>query len=132
MLFSEKENIFMCLIVFQNFFPKIFSSVWKMLQGKDKPRKTRTKPRLTLDAQLGSTAWCFASSSPMTAPSIMISRSTVPLREIAINGAILQSVDRDLAKHRAASRDRDQRFAISRSARSRDRDRRRDLAKRQS
>ena len=100
MLFSGKENVFMCLVVFQKIFRKIFSGVWKMLQGKDKTRKTNTAPRLTLDARLGSTAQCFAGSSPMTAPSI------------AIDGAISQSVDRDLAKCRA---DRDRCEASSRS-----------------
>ena len=79
MLFSGKENVLMCLVVFQKIFRKIFSGVWKMLQGKDKPRKTQTKPRLTLDARLGSTARCCASSSPTTAPLIAISRSTAPI-----------------------------------------------------
>ena len=51
MLFSGKENVFMCLVVFQKISRKIFFGVWKMLQGKDKPKKTRTKPRLTLDAR---------------------------------------------------------------------------------
>ena len=102
----------MCLVVFQKIFRKIFSGVWKMLQGKDKTRKTNTAPRLTLDARLGSTAQCFAGSSPMTAPSI------------AIDGAI---------SHRAASRDLDRRHDLaprrSRLARRRDRDRRHNLAK---
>ena len=95
MLFSRKKNVFMCLVVFQKIFRKIFSGVWKMLQGKDKTRKTNTAPKLTLDARLGSTAQCFTSSNSTTAPSIAISRSTAPLCEIAIDGAILRSVDRD-------------------------------------
>ena len=49
MLFSGKKNVFMCLVVFQKIFRKIFSGVWKMLQGKDKTRKTNTAPKLTLD-----------------------------------------------------------------------------------
>ena len=113
MLFSGKKNVFMCLVVFQKIFRKIFSGVWKMLQGKDKTRKTNTAPKLTLNARLGSTARCFTSSNSTIAPSIAISRSTAPLREIAIDGAISWSVNRDLAKHRA---DRDQcegEFAIS-------------------
>ena len=85
----------MCLVVFQKIFRKIFSGVWKMLQGKDKTRKTNTAPKLTLDARLGSTARCFTSSNSTTAPSITISRSTAPLRKIAIDSAILLSVDRN-------------------------------------
>ena len=89
MLFSRKENVFMCLVVFQKNFRKIFSGVWKMLQGKDKTRKTNTAPILTLNARLGSTARCFASSSPMTSPSIAIgakarSRSMARSREVSI------------------------------------------------
>ena len=51
MLFSGKENVFMCLVVFQKNFRKKFSGVWKMLQGKDKPRKHGQNPdwRSTLD-----------------------------------------------------------------------------------
>ena len=83
--FSETENIFMCLVVFQKIFQK--SST--------------------------------ARSSPTTAPSIVISRSTAPLWEIVIDGAISRSVDRDLVKHRADCDRREGKFAIS------DRDRRR-------
>ena len=72
----------MCLVVFQKIFQKIFSGVWKMLQGKDKPISTPDKTQI--DARLGSTERCFVSSSPTTVPSITISRSTAPLREIAI------------------------------------------------
>ena len=46
MLFSRKENVFMCLVVFQKTFRKIFSSVWKMLQGKDKPISTPDKTQI--------------------------------------------------------------------------------------
>ena len=128
MLFSGKKNVFMCLVVFQKIFRKIFSGVWKMLQGKDKTRKTNTAPKLTLDARLGSTARCFTSSNSTTAPSIAISRSTAPLRKIAIlrsvdrdqregeitiDGSISWSVDRDLAKHRADPDRCEGEFAIS-------------------
>ena len=116
MLFSRKENVFMCLVVFQKIFRKIFSNGRKMLQGKDKTRKTNTAPRLTLDARLGSTARCFASSSPTTAPSIAISRSTAPLREIAIDGTISQSVDRDRCEGEFAISDRDRRRWCLRTA----------------
>ena len=44
MVFFRKENVFMCLVVFQKNFRKIFSGVWKMLQGKDKPRKHGQNP----------------------------------------------------------------------------------------
>ena len=94
----------MCLVVFQKIFRKIFSGVWKMLQGKNKPISTLDKTQINARDRLGLTARCFASSSPTTAPSIVISRSTAPLREIAIDGAISRSVDRDLAKHRSARR----------------------------
>ena len=46
MLFSGKENVFMCLVVFQKIFRKIFSGVWKMLQGKDKPISTLDKTQI--------------------------------------------------------------------------------------
>ena len=36
----------MCLVVFQKIFRKIFSSVWKMLQGKDKPISTPDKTQI--------------------------------------------------------------------------------------
>ena len=101
MLFSGKENVFMCLDVFQKIFRKIFFGVWKMLQGKDKPISTQTKPRLTLDAR------------HLAAPeNTSRSRRTNPSRP----------------RRRSRDREAPRRFAGSRSARTRDRDRRRDLA----
>ena len=77
--FSGKENIFMCLVVFQKIFRKIFSGVWKMLQGKRQNQKNKHNTQIDPRDQRGSTARCFASSSPTTAPSIAISRSTAPI-----------------------------------------------------
>ena len=101
--FSGKENVFMCLVVFQKIFRKIFSGVWKMLQGKRQNQKNKHSTQI--DAQ----------------------------RSTGFNGAVLRelqsddrAVDRDLAKHRAASRDRARRRNLakcrSRSAQRRDRD----------
>ena len=93
MLFSGKENVFMCLDVFQKIFRKIFFGVWKMLQGKDKPISTRTKPRLTLDAR------------DLAAPeNTSRSRRTNPSRP----------------RRRSRDREAPRRFAGSRSARSRE------------
>ena len=84
---SGKENVFMCLVVFQKIFRKIFSGVWKMLQGKRQNQKNKHSTQIDARDRLGSTARCFASSSPTTAPLIAISRSTAPLREIAIDAS---------------------------------------------
>ena len=113
MLFFGKENVFMCLVVFQKIFRKIFSSVWKMLQGKRQNQKNKHSTQIDAHNRRGLTTRCFASSSPTTAPSITISRSIAPLREIAIDGAISRSVDRNLAKHRADCDRREGEFAIS-------------------
>ena len=88
--FPERKMFSCVWLHFQKFSKKYFL-VFGKEEGKDKPRKTWTKPSLTLDAWLGSTAQCFVSSSPTTAPWIAISRSTAPLREIAIGGAISRS-----------------------------------------
>ena len=86
----------MCLVVFQKIFRKIFSGVWKMLQGKRQNQKNKHSTQI--DAQ----------------------------RSTGFNGAVLRelqsddrAVDRDLAKHRADCDRREGEFAIS------DRDRRR-------
>ena len=39
MLFSGKENVFMCLIAFQKKFRKIFSGVWKRRRKRQNPEK---------------------------------------------------------------------------------------------
>ena len=120
--FSERK-MFLCVwLYFKKFFEKYFLVFGKYYKEKDKTRKTNTAPRLTLNARLGSTAQCFASSSPTTALSIAISRSVDRDRregEMAIDGAISRSVNCDLAKHRADCDRREGEFAIS------DRDRRR-------
>ena len=95
--------MFSCVwLHFKNFSENYFL-VFGKEEGKDKPRKTRTKPRkkksstidarlamasstrgeIAIDARLGSTTRCFASYNPTTAPSI------------AIDSAISRSVDRD-------------------------------------
>ena len=86
MLFSEKYSIFrkcyfperkmfLCVwLYFKKFSEKNFLVFGKCYKEKDKTRKTNTAPRLTLDARLGSTMRCFASSNSTTAPSIVISR----------------------------------------------------------
>ena len=86
-------------------FPKNIFWCLEMLQGKDKPISTRTKPRLTLNAR------------DLAAPeNTSRSRWTNPSRP----------------RRRSRDREAPRRFAGSRSARTRDRDRRRDLAKRRS
>ena len=82
MLFSGKENVFMYLVAFLKIFRKIFSSVWKR-------RRKRQTQKNTDKTQID--AW----------------------RSIGFDGTVLRelqsddrAVDRDLAKHRATSRDR--------------------------
>ena len=110
----SKENVFMCLVVFQKIFRKIFSGVWKMLQGKIQNQKNKHSTQIDARRSTGF--------------------DSVVLRELQSND---RAVDRDLAKHRAASQDRDlaKRRLRSRKAprRSRSAQRRvRDLAKCQS
>ena len=40
MLFSGKENVFMCLVVFQKIFWKIFSGVWKRRRKRQTQKNT--------------------------------------------------------------------------------------------
>ena len=114
MLFSGKENVFMCFVVFQKIFRKIFSSVWKMLQGKDKPISTPDKTQI--DARC-STGFDGAVLRELQSDDRAVDRDLAKHHsasrdrdrcegEIAIDGAISRSVNRDLMKHRA---DRDQR-----------------------
>ena len=76
MLFSGKENVFMCLVVFQKIFQKIFSGVWKMLQGKRQNQKNKHSTQI--DGAIDGAV----------------------LRELQSDD---RAVDHDLAKHRAAS-----------------------------
>ena len=109
-LFSGKENVFMCLVVFQKIFRKIFSGVWKMLQGKRQNQKNKHSTQIDARRSTG--------------------LDDAVLRELRSDD---RAVDRDLAKHRAALRDRDRRRDLakrrSRSAQRRDRNQRCDLAK---
>ena len=91
MLFSGKENVFMCLVVFQKIFQKIFSGVWKMLQGKRQNQKNKHSTQIDTRDRLASTA---------------IDGVRRREGEIAIDGTISRSVDRN---RRGASRDRDRR-----------------------
>ena len=85
--FLERKMFSYAWLHFKKFSEKYFL-VFGKEEGKDKPKKTQTKPRenpkkksSTIDARLGSTARCFASSS---------SRSTARSHEgeIAIDGVI--------------------------------------------
>ena len=103
-------------------------------EGKDNPNKTRTKPRKnpdkkssTIDARLGSTARCFASSSPTTAPSIAPSSDWTARShegEIAIDVARSRSTARsregekiaiDVTRSRSTARSREASITISQS-----------------
>ena len=48
MLFSGKENVFMCLVAFQNIFRKIFSGVWKRRRKRQNPEKPRHTQKNTV------------------------------------------------------------------------------------
>ena len=80
----------MCFVVFQKIFRKIFSGVWKMLQGKDKPISTPDKTQI--DARR-----------------LRSRRAEQTHHDRARQTHHDRAVDRNLAKHRAASRDRDRR-----------------------
>ena len=118
-------HVFGCIS--KNFPKNIF---WCLEKKKEKTNpantdKTQKKPRKkkssTIDARLGSTARCFASSSPTTAPSITINGVISPsidgaisqrrdhdLHEIAIDGAISQSVNHDFESQLSDWSSRDQ------------------------
>ena len=86
----------MSLVVFQ----KIFFSVWKMLQGKRQNQKNKHSTQIDARVRLALTAF-DGDRRCSTARSIDCDRRE---GEIAIDGAISRSVDRDLAK--ASSRAR--------------------------
>ena len=84
-LFSEKENVFMCLVAFQKIFRKIFSDVWKRRRKRQTQEKYHQRSRsrdqrhdLAIDAS--------------RARDNAISRSTrceiVPLIAISVEGEI--------------------------------------------
>ena len=105
----------MCLVVFQKIFRKIFFSVWKILQGKRQNQKNKHSTQIDARVRLALTVF-DDDRRCSTARSISRDRRE---GEIAIDGAISRSVDRDLAKHRADRDRREGEFTIS------DRDRRR-------
>ena len=82
MLFFKKENVFMCLVAFQNIFRKIFSGVWKRSW---KTRRKRQNPEKS-----GHTQKNTARSRNRRHDLGSRSERTV-LREIAIS----RSVDRE-------------------------------------
>ena len=86
MLFSGKENVFMCLVAFQNIFRKIFSGVWKRSWKRRTKRQNPEKP--------GHTQKNTARSRDRRHDLGSRSARTV-LREIALDGAISRSVDRE-------------------------------------
>ena len=130
MLFSGKENVFMCLVAFQKIFRKIFSGVWKRRrkrQSQQNMDKTQKKPRQKIINDRRSTGFDGAVLRELQSDDRAVDRAVVGLdgaisrrredrdwrHEIAIDGAISWSINHDLAKHRAdsdrrsASRDRD-------------------------
>ena len=93
MLFFGKENVFTCLVAFQNIFRKIFFGVWKRTWKRRRKRQNPEKP--------GQTQKNTARSPRSTARS-----------RIAINGAISRSCQLRLARTVLRARSRG---AISRS-----------------
>ena len=90
----------MSLVVFQKIFQKIFFSVWKMLQGKRQNQKNKHSTQIDARVRLALTAF-DGDRRCSTARSIDCDRRE---GEIAIDGAISRSVDRDLAKASSRSR----------------------------
>ena len=73
MLFSGKENVFMCLVAFQKIFRKIFSGVWKRRrkrqsqQNTDKTQK-KTQAKNHQRSTLDWVRWRGASRAPVRQP----------------------------------------------------------------
>ena len=101
--YFPEGKMFLCVwLYFKKFSEKYFLVFGKCYKEKTNPSPPRTKPRLTLDARD-----LAAPDKPITtAPSIAISRSTAPLREIAIGVK---------ARSRSTTRSREASIAISRS-----------------
>ena len=146
MLFSGKENVFMCLVAFQKNFRKIFFGVWK--RRKRQTQKNTDKTQIDARRSTGfdaprrfarsrSTAWSHEASiaiSRSTAPiaigakarlrstarsreaSIAISRSTTSIAIGAKERSQWTARDRDLGS-RSTARDRDRRHWCLRTAR---------------
>ena len=127
MLFSGKENVFMCLVAFQNIFRKIFSSVWKRSWKRRRKRQNLEKPGQTQKNTARSGDWRCDLAIDGTisdrdrrrdlAKRRSQSARTV-LREITISDCDRRC---DLTKRRSRS--------VLREIVSSDRDRRRDLVK---
>ena len=98
MLFSGKENVFMCLVAFQKNFWKIFSGVWKRRRKRQNPEKHGQNPEE--HGAISRSARCFVRSRSRE-------RET-PFVSIAISN---RDRRRDLAKHH--SRQSPQCFAIN-------------------
>ena len=122
MLFSGKENVFMCLVAFQKNFRKIFSGVWKRRrkrQSQQNTDKTQKKPRQKIINDRRSTRFDGAVLRELQSDDRAVDRAVVGL-----DGAI------------SRRRDRDRRHDLAKARRSRltsrDCDRRHDLVKHQS
>ena len=89
----------MCLVVFQKIFRKIFSGVWKMLQGKRQNQKNKHNTQIDAYDRRRSTTRCFVNSNPTTSRS-----SEAPRR---------------FARSRSTARSRTASIAIGTKARSR-------------
>ena len=102
--FSEKENVFMCLVAFQKNFRKIFSGVWKRRrkrQSQQNTDKTQKKPRQKIINDWRSTRFDGAVLRELQSDDRAVDRAVIGLdgaisrrrdrdrrREIAIDGAI--------------------------------------------
>ena len=121
--YFPKRKMFSCVgLHFQKFFKKYFL-VFGKEEGKDKPRKTWTKPRLTLD-------WvrpCDTSRAPLRRPRHQSWSREAPRHFARSRSARRRDRNRrrDLTKRWSQSREAMRR---SRSARRWDRDRRREIA----
>ena len=101
MLFSGKENVFMCLVAFQNIFRKIFSSVWKRSWKRRRKRQNLEKPGQTQKNMARSGDWrCDLAIDGAISRSVDRNRRercfARSRSRIAIDGAISRSVDDDL------------------------------------
>ena len=108
--FPEKENVSMCLVAFQKIFRKIFSGVWK------RRRKTQIQKNTSHNLEKNHQRRQIQSDDRAVDRNPRSRSRSRLLREIAINGVISRSVDRDLGSSSLAyirdlaidvSRDRD-------------------------
>ena len=104
----------MCLVVFQKIFRKIFSGVWKMLQGKRQNQKNKHNTQIDAHDRRRSTTRCFANSNPTT------SRSCEAPRRFARSRSTARSCEASIAigakaRSRSTARSCEALIAISRS-----------------